>query len=39
MTAVVRAALTEQPIDSTEHEVLVAHHAAGRRGRVRRRRP
>ena len=29
MTTVVRAALTDQPIDSTEHEVLVAHHAAG----------
>jgi len=29
MTTVVRAALTGQPIDSTEHEALVAHHAAG----------
>lgn len=29
MTAVVRAALTEQPIDSIEHENLVAHEAAG----------
>ena len=29
MTTVVRAALTGQPIDATEHEVLVAHHAAG----------
>jgi molybdopterin synthase catalytic subunit len=29
MTAVVRAALTDQPIDSTEHENLVAHQAAG----------
>ncbi len=29
MTAVVRVALTEQPIGSTEHEALVAHHAAG----------
>ena len=29
MTTVVRAALTDQPIDATEHEVLVAHHAAG----------
>ncbi|MBX7432376.1 molybdenum cofactor biosynthesis protein MoaE [Mycobacterium sp. Y57] len=29
MTAVVRVALTEQPIDSAEHEALVAHHAAG----------
>ena len=29
MTTVVRAALTDQPIDATEHEILVAHHAAG----------
>lgn len=29
MTLVVRAALTEQPIDSTEHENLVAHESAG----------
>jgi molybdopterin synthase catalytic subunit len=29
MTAVVRAALTDQPIDTTEHENLVAHDAAG----------
>ncbi|PRC61113.1 molybdenum cofactor biosynthesis protein MoaE, partial [Mycobacterium sp. ITM-2017-0098] len=29
MTVVVRAALTDQPIDSTEHENLVAHEAAG----------
>ncbi len=29
MTTVVRAALTDRPIDSTEHEALVAHHAAG----------
>jgi molybdopterin synthase catalytic subunit len=29
MTTVVRAALTEEPITSTEHESLVAHHAAG----------
>ncbi|KWX65652.1 molybdenum cofactor biosynthesis protein MoaE [Mycobacterium sp. NAZ190054] len=29
MTAVLRAVLTDQPIDSTEHEKLVAHHAAG----------
>ncbi|CAA0135827.1 Molybdopterin synthase catalytic subunit 2 [Mycolicibacterium vanbaalenii] len=29
MTVVVRAALTEQPIDSAEHEALVSHHAAG----------
>jgi molybdopterin synthase catalytic subunit len=29
MTAVVRAALTDQPIDATEHENLVAHQAAG----------
>lgn len=29
MTTVVRAALTDQPIDSAEHEALVSHHAAG----------
>ena len=29
MTLVVRAALTDQPIDSTEHENLVAHESAG----------
>ncbi|HYJ56120.1 MAG TPA: molybdenum cofactor biosynthesis protein MoaE [Mycobacterium sp.] len=29
MTTVVRAALTGRPIDSTEHEALVVHHAAG----------
>ncbi|AFM19132.1 molybdopterin converting factor, large subunit [Mycolicibacterium chubuense NBB4] len=29
MTTVVRVALTEHPIDSPEHEALVAHHAAG----------
>ena len=29
MTEVVRAELTEQPIDAAEHEALVAHHAAG----------
>ncbi|WP_137148511.1 molybdenum cofactor biosynthesis protein MoaE [Mycolicibacterium sp. CR10] len=29
MTTVVRAALTDQPIDSAEHEALVGHHAAG----------
>lgn len=29
MTAVVRAALTDQPIDLTEHETLVGHQAAG----------
>lgn len=29
MTAVLRAALTEQPIDTIEHEELVAHQAAG----------
>jgi len=29
MTAIVRAALTDQRIDSTEHEALVSHHAAG----------
>ncbi|MGB3353693.1 MAG: molybdenum cofactor biosynthesis protein MoaE [Mycobacterium sp.] len=29
MTTVVRAALTDQPIDSAEHEELVSHHAAG----------
>lgn len=29
MTAVVRAALTDQPIDPAEHESLVAHQAAG----------
>ncbi|MDZ4270112.1 MAG: molybdenum cofactor biosynthesis protein MoaE [Mycobacterium sp.] len=29
MTLVVRAALTERPIDSAEHEALVSHHAAG----------
>ncbi|WP_370330614.1 molybdenum cofactor biosynthesis protein MoaE [Mycolicibacterium hippocampi] len=29
MTVVVRAALTEHPIDSAEHEALVSHHAAG----------
>jgi molybdopterin synthase catalytic subunit len=29
MTTVVRAALTEEPIDATEHEALVAHDAAG----------
>ena len=29
MTVVVRAALTDQPIESSEHEDLVAHHAAG----------
>ncbi|GAB3243397.1 molybdenum cofactor biosynthesis protein MoaE [Mycolicibacterium hippocampi] len=29
MTVVVRASLTEHPIDSAEHEALVSHHAAG----------
>ena len=29
MSAVLRAALTEEPIDSAEHEALVAHAAAG----------
>ncbi|MGB2921190.1 MAG: molybdenum cofactor biosynthesis protein MoaE [Mycobacterium sp.] len=29
MTVVVRASLTEQHIDSAEHEALVSHHAAG----------
>lgn len=29
MTVVVRSALTEQPIDSAEHEALVGHDAAG----------
>lgn len=29
MTTVLRAALTEEPIDSAEHEALVAHAAAG----------
>lgn len=29
MTAVLRAALTDQPIDTAEHEDLVAHEAAG----------
>jgi molybdopterin synthase catalytic subunit len=29
MTAVLRAALTDQPIDAAEHESLVAHEAAG----------
>ncbi|MBB2990800.1 molybdopterin synthase catalytic subunit [Mycolicibacterium iranicum] len=29
MTAVVRAALTEQPIDSAHHEELVSHESAG----------
>ena len=29
MTDVVRADLTEHPIDAAEHEALVAHHAAG----------
>jgi molybdopterin synthase catalytic subunit len=29
MTTVVRAALTDQPIDSAEHEALVSHDAAG----------
>jgi molybdopterin synthase catalytic subunit len=29
MTTVLRAALTEQSIDSAEHEDLVAHHSAG----------
>lgn len=29
MTAVLRAALTDQPIDPAEHENLVAHEAAG----------
>lgn len=29
MTDVLRAALTDQPIDSAEHEALVSHHAAG----------
>ncbi|MBX7448065.1 molybdenum cofactor biosynthesis protein MoaE [Mycolicibacterium sp. 3033] len=29
MTEVIRAELTERPIDATEHEALVAHHAAG----------
>lgn len=29
MSIVVRAALTDRPIDSAEHEALVAHHAAG----------
>ena len=29
MTVIVRAALTDQLIDSNEHEALVSHHAAG----------
>lgn len=29
MTAILRAALTDQLIDSAEHEALVSHHAAG----------
>ncbi|HEY9267301.1 MAG TPA: molybdenum cofactor biosynthesis protein MoaE [Mycobacterium sp.] len=29
MSLVVRAALTDRPIDSAEHEALVSHHAAG----------
>ncbi|GJF08398.1 molybdenum cofactor biosynthesis protein MoaE [Mycolicibacterium cyprinidarum] len=29
MTAIVRAALTDELIDATEHEALVSHHAAG----------
>ena len=29
MTVVLRAAITEAPIDLAEHEALVAHHAAG----------
>lgn len=29
MSTVARAALTEQPIDATEHEALVGHDAAG----------
>ncbi len=29
MTVIVRAALTDRLIDSTEHEALVSHHAAG----------
>jgi molybdopterin synthase catalytic subunit len=29
MTVVLRSAVTDQPIDLTEHEELVAHHAAG----------
>ncbi|ORB31675.1 molybdenum cofactor biosynthesis protein MoaE [Mycolicibacterium parafortuitum] len=29
MTAVLRAALTETPIDTAEHETLVAHESAG----------
>ena len=29
MSAVLRAALTDEPIDSAEHEALVAHAAAG----------
>ena len=29
MTVVVRAALTDQPIDTTEHENLVVHESAG----------
>ena len=29
MIAVVRAELTDRPIDAAEHEALVAHHAAG----------
>ncbi len=29
MTAIVRAALTDQLIDTTEHQALVSHHAAG----------
>ena len=29
MSAVLRAALTEEPIDSAQHEALVAHAAAG----------
>lgn len=29
MTVVVRAALTDQPIDSAEHETLVSHPSAG----------
>jgi molybdopterin synthase catalytic subunit len=29
MTAVVRAELTDRPIDVAEHEALVSHHAAG----------
>ena len=39
MTVVLRAELTEQPIELAEHEALVGHRGRGRGGRLRRRGP